>query len=68
MKHEAVKCLLSAKVVCPCLRLAWPKGVEVMEGCSGSVMSLKEPIKLRKWSNMLELMERVVSTVPESSQ
>ena len=38
-----------------------------MEGGNGSVMSLKEPIGLQKQSNMLELMGRVVSTMPESS-
>ena len=67
VKHEADKSLLSSKVVCPHLGPAWPKGVEVMEGGNGSVTSLKEPIGLRKPSNMLELMGRVVSTVPESS-
>ena len=64
VKHEAVKCLLSAKVVHPCLGPAWPKGVQVMEGGNGSVMSLKEPIGLWKPSNMLELMGRVVLTAP----
>ena len=29
---EAIESLLSAKVVCPCLGLTWPKGVKVMEG------------------------------------
>ena len=46
VKHEAVECLLSAKVVCPCLGLAWPKGVEVMDGGNGSVTVLKESIGL----------------------
>ena len=63
MKHEAVECLLSAEVVHPCLGPAWPKGVEVIEGDSDSVTSLKEPIRLQKPSNMLELMGRVVLTV-----
>ena len=67
VKHEADKCLLSAKVVRPCLGPAWPKGVEVMEGGNGSVTSLKEPSGLQKLSNMLELKGRVVSTMPESS-
>ena len=35
VKSDAVKCLLSAKVVRPCLRPAWPKGVQVMEGGNG---------------------------------
>ena len=48
--------------------LAWPKGVEVMEGGNGSVTSLKEPVGLWKPSTMLELTGRVVSTVPESSR
>ena len=38
-----------------------------MEGGNGSVMLLKEPIGLQKPSNMLELMGRVVLTVPQSS-
>ena len=67
VKCEADECLLSAEVVCPCLGLAWPKGVKVMEGGNGSVTSLKEPIGLWKPSNMLELTARVVSTLPESS-
>ena len=67
VKSDAVECLLSAKVVCPCLGPAWPKGVEVMEGGNGLVMSLKEPVGLRKPSNMLELMGRVVLTTLESS-
>ena len=67
VKHEADKCLLSAKVVRPCLGLAWPKGVKVMEGGNGSVMLLKEPVGLQKPSNLLELTGRVVSTMPESS-
>ena len=66
VKRKADESLLSAEVVCPCLGLAWPKGVEVMEGGNGSVTSLKEPIGLQNLSNMLELMGRVVSTVPES--
>ena len=68
MKHEAVECLLSAKVVHPCLRPSRPKGVKVMEGGNGSVTSLKEPVGLRKPSNRLELTGRVVLTVQESSQ
>ena len=36
-------------------------------GGNGSVTSLKEPVGLQKPSNMLELMGRVVMTVPESS-
>ena len=67
VKSEADKSLLSAEVVHPCFRLAWPKGVKVMEVGNGSVTSLKEPVGLRKPSNMLELMGRVVSTAPESS-
>ena len=67
VNHEAVKCLLSAQVVRPCLRLAWPKGVKVMDGGNGSVMSLKEPDGLWKLSNRLELTGRVVSTMPGSS-
>ena len=39
-----------------------------MEGGNGSVTLLKEPIGLWKPSNMLKLMGRVVSIVPESSQ
>ena len=38
-----------------------------MEGGSGSITSLKEPVGLWKPSNMLELTGRVVSTVLESS-
>ena len=38
-----------------------------MEGGSGSIMSLKEPIGLPKVFNMLELMGRVVLTVLEST-
>ena len=66
VKSEAVKCLLSAEVVHPCLGPAWPKEVKVMEGGNDSIMSLKEPIGLWKPSNMLELMGRVVSTMLES--
>ena len=67
VKREADESLLSAEVVCPCLGLALPKGVEVMEGSNGSVTLLKEPVGLQKPSNMLELMGRVASTAPESS-
>ena len=38
-----------------------------MDGGSSSITSLKEPVRLRKLSNMLELMGRVVSTALESS-
>ena len=67
MKSEADECLLSAEVVHLCLRPAWPRGVEVMEGGNGSIMSLKELVGLQKASNMLELMGRVVLTMLESS-
>ena len=67
VKSKAIECLLSAEVVHPCLGLAWPKRVKVVEGGSGSITLLKEPIRLWKLSNMLELMGRVVSTVLESS-
>ena len=43
------------------------QGVEVMEGGSGSITSLREPVRLQKVSNMLEMMGRVVSTVLEST-
>ena len=36
-------------------------------GGNSSIMSLKEPVRLWKVSNMLELMGRVVSTILESS-
>ena len=36
-------------------------------GGNGSITSLKESVGLRKVSNMLELMGRVVSTALESS-
>ena len=38
-----------------------------MEGGSGSITSLKEPVGLWKVSNMLEPMGRVVSTILEST-
>ena len=41
--------------------------VEVMEGASGSIMSLREPIRLWKVSDMLEPMGRVMSAVLEST-
>ena len=41
------------------------QGVEVMEWGSGSITSLREPIRLQKVSNMMEMMGRVVSTILE---
>ena len=38
-----------------------------MEGGSGSITSLKEPVRLQKVSNMLEPMGRVMLTVLEST-
>ena len=38
-----------------------------MEGDNGSITSLEEPVGLRKASNMLGLMGRVVLTALESS-
>ena len=46
---------------------ASPRGVEVMEEGSSSTTSLREPVGLRKVSNMLEPMGRVVSAVLEST-
>ena len=53
-KSKADECLLSEEVVRPSLGLTLPRGVEVMEGASNSITSLREPIGLRKVSNMLE--------------
>ena len=67
MKSEADECLLSEEVSCSSLGLALPRGVEVMEGASGSITSLREPVGLRKLSNVLEPMGRVMSAMLEST-
>ena len=65
-KSEVEECLLSEEMVHPSLWPALPRGVEVIEGASGSTTSLREPVGLRNVSIMLELRGRVVSTVPEA--
>ena len=67
MKSEADECLLSEEVIHSSLGLALPRGVEVMEGASDSITSLREPVGLQKLSNMLEPMGRVMSAILEST-
>ena len=57
---------LSSDVVHHCLGLPRPKGVEV-EGGRSLVTSLWDPVGLRRPSNVLELMGRVVLSVQVSS-
>ena len=66
VKSEVDECLLSEEMVRPSLWLALPRGVEVIEGASGSTTLLREPVGLRNVSIMLELRGRVVSTVLEA--
>ena len=70
-KSEADECLLSEEIVHPSLGPALPRGVEVIEGASGSTASLREPVGLWNVSIVLEPMGTVVSTVvafiPQSS-
>ena len=66
VKSEADECLLSEEIIHPSLGPTLPRGVEVIEGTSGSITSLREPVRLRKGSIVLEPMGRVVSTIPES--
>ena len=66
-KSRADECLLSEEIIRPSLGPALPSGVEVIEGASGSITSLREPVRLRNVSIVLEPMERVVLTVPEST-
>ena len=65
-KSEADECLLSEEIIRPSLGPALPRGVEVIEGASGSTTLLREPIGLRNVSIVLEPMGRVVSTIAES--
>ena len=66
VKSEADECLLSEEIVCPSLGPAFPRGVEVIEGASGSTTSLREPVELQNASMVLEPMRRVVLTIAES--
>ena len=50
-KSEVDDILLSEETVCPSLWPTLPRGVEVIEGASGSTTSLREPVGLR---NVLE--------------
>ena len=50
-------------VVCHCLGVPRPKGVEVMEGGWSLVTSLWDPVGLQKPSNVLELMASVELSV-----
>ena len=65
-KSEVDECLLSEEMVHPSLWPALPRGVEVIEGASGSTTSLREPIGLRNVSIVLEPRGRVVLTVLEA--
>ena len=65
-KSEADECLLSEEIIHPSLGPALSRGVEVIEGASGSTTSLREPVGLRNVSIVLEPMGRVVSTIVES--
>ena len=67
VKSEADECLLSEEIVCPSLGPALPRGVEEIEGVSGSITSLREPVRLGNVYIVLEPMGRVVSTVPGST-
>ena len=62
-KSEVDDILLSEEMVHPSLWPALPRGVEVIEGASGSTTLLREPVGLR---NVLEPRGRVVLTVPEA--
>ena len=66
-KSKADDYLLSEEFVHPSLGPALPRGVEVIEGASGSITLLREPIRLQNMSIVLEPMGRVVSTVLEST-
>ena len=66
-KSKADECLLSEENIHPSLGPALPRGVEVIEGASGLITLLREPIGLRNVSIVLELIGRVVSTVLEST-
>ena len=66
VKSKADECLLSEEMVWPSLWPALPRGVEVIEGASGSTTLLREPIGLRNVSIVLEPRGRVVSTLPEA--
>ena len=67
VKSEADEYLLSEEFVHPSLGPALPRGVEVIEGASGSTISLREPIGLRNVSIVLEPRGRVVLTIAEST-
>ena len=66
-KSEGDEYLMSEEFVRLSLGPALPRGVEVIEGASGSITSLREPIGLRNVCIVLDPMGRVVSTVPEST-
>ena len=66
-KSKADECLLSEEIIHPSLGPALPRGVEVIEGASGLITSLREPIGLRNVSIVLEPIGRVVSAVLEST-
>ena len=53
-KSEADECLLSEEIIHPSLGPALPRGVEVMEGASGSTTLLREPVGLWNVSIVLE--------------
>ena len=65
-KSEADECLLSEEIICPSVGPALPRGVEVIEGASGSTTLLREPVGLQNVSIVLEPMGRVVLSIPES--
>ena len=67
VKSEADETLLLEEIIHPSLVPALPRGVEVIQGASGSITSLREPVRLWNVSIVLELMGRVVSTVLEST-
>ena len=62
-KSEADECLLLEEIIHPSLGPALPRGVEVIEGASGSTTLLREPVGLRNVSIVLKQMGRVVSTI-----
>ena len=68
VKSEADECLLLEEIIHPSLGPALPRGVEVIEGVSGSTTLLRKPVGLRNVSIVLESRGRVVSTVPEAIQ
>ena len=53
-KSKVDEYLLSEEFVHPSLGPALPRGVEVIEGASGSITSLREPVGLRNVSIVLE--------------